>query len=178
MTTCAAIEMHPTLTRLSLAQDAVAYKKVDHSSISLDDLENLFEILPNTNIASLSLAFNRLGDVGMELISNKLSKTDKLVELDLSNTAINTEGVLSLSRALEKDDASVASINLSDNNIAGGADELLEAVKKNSKIVSVGLSGTAVSHDYTSVCMHLLMANLCVYSSVALSTWSVLPSRL
>lgn len=153
--------MHPTLTSLSFAQDAIHYKKPDHSSISFDDIVDLFEILPNTNIVSLNLAFNKLGDKGLEYIATKLTNNKLLLELDLQRTDISDKGLRTLAKVLLKDDSSLTSINLGYNNIGGAAEELLEAVKTHSKISQLGLSGTAVlTHDTSHLCS---ITNCCVY---------------
>jgi hypothetical protein len=134
-----ATEMHSSLTRLSFARDPRRARF--QGGVTTENILDLFEILPNTNINQLSLAFNRVGDVGMQLIAQYLSNT-RLTSLDLESSDINAKGAKALADALQKDNTELTHINLSHNNIGG--DILVQAVRANSKIEHIGDEGTAL----------------------------------
>jgi len=137
----AAVEQHPTLTGLDFSRDP---RRAHHGGgMSADDVELLMQVLPNTNVESINLAFNRIGDEGASTIAGALRKT-KLKSLDLETAGINAAGTAAVAAVLAKDDSDVHSINFSHNNIGGAVDSLIEAAKKHSKLKHVGDEGTVV----------------------------------
>ena len=79
-----AIEAHPSLVSLSLACDP----RRAHSTggVGLQEVELLTEVLPSTNVESLSLAFNRVGDDGLATLLQGIAQ---ISSLDLENAGIN-----------------------------------------------------------------------------------------
>merc|ERR1719231_2226210 len=74
-----AIDFHPSLTSLSFARDP-RRARFD-GGVSASEVATLLKVLPNTNIQHLSLAFNRVVDFGLSLISAGLKNT-KLESID------------------------------------------------------------------------------------------------
>ena len=69
---------------LSLARDP----RRAHSTggVGLQEVELLTEVLPSTNVESLSLAFNRVGDDGLATLLQGIAQ---ISSLDLENAGIN-----------------------------------------------------------------------------------------
>jgi hypothetical protein len=135
--------MHPSLTSLSLARDPRRARF--EGGVSVTAISSLVKVLPTTNIDHLSLAFNRVGDSGLGLIAASLKST-KLKTLDLENADINRAGAEALANVLKEDDTDLTTVNLSNNNVGGAVELLLEAAKTHSKLTQVGDEGTTVSH--------------------------------
>jgi len=138
-----AVDMHPSLTSLSLARDPRRARF--EGGVSVTAISSLVKVLPTTNIDHLSLAFNRVGDSGLGLIAASLKST-KLKTLDLDNADINRAGAEALANVLKEDDTELSTVNLSNNKVGGAVELLLEAAKTHSKLTQVGDEGTTVSH--------------------------------
>ncbi len=134
--------MHPSLSMLSFARDPRRARFP--GGLTEGDLIHLLEVLPNTNVEHLNLAFNRIGDAGLELIASELHGT-KLKSLDLETASINTQGAEALAAVLIADKSDLTSVNLSNNNVAGAAESLIRAATTHSKLTSIGDEGTSVS---------------------------------
>jgi hypothetical protein len=162
----AAVEMHPSLSTLSFARDPRRARFPD--GFTEGDLIHLLEVLPNTNVEHLSLAFNRIGDAGLELIASELHET-KLKSLDLESASVNARGAEALAAVLAADKSELTSVNLSNNNVAGAAEALIRAATTHSKLTSIGDEGTSLGRTQ-SIDGHVLRTVL--KGECAASHWS------
>ncbi len=111
--------------------------------VSEVDLQVLVDVLPNTNIEHLNIAFNRIGDSGLELLAGALDRT-KLKSLELETAGINSRGAEALARVLMEGKSDLTRVGLSHNNIGGAAQALVEAAAAHPKLEHIGHEGTPV----------------------------------
>jgi len=170
-----AVEMHSALTSLDLSRDP---SRAHHEGgLEAEHIQLLVGVLPNSSVQHLSLAFNRVGDAGAEIIADALASLS-LTSLDLDTTGINNKGGKFFAAALEKNDSDLETINFSHNNVGGAADELISAAKKNSKLKTVGDEGTTLGRRAPSgsePALRSILKGQCATSEW--SDWSECPDK-
>ena len=143
-----AVEMHPSLTRLSLARDP--FRAGLKGGLEADDILVLLDVLPNTGVIHLDLAFNvEIGDEGVGLLAAHLGEL-KLKSLNLQTTGITDVGLFKVAQALELAPGSpLEDLNIARNMVgkvgSGVNDALLNAVKVHGRIRHINDEGTGVS---------------------------------
>jgi len=138
-----ALEMHPSLRKLSLARDP--FRARAKGGMEADDMLVLLDVLPSTNIEDLDLAFNvEIGDEGVSLLCDHLTEI-KLKYLNLQTTGLTDVGLLKIAETIAKDHTPLESLNIA-RNIIGKVGEvndvLLEAVRSHSNIRHLNDEGT------------------------------------
>ncbi len=71
-------------------------------SLGEEGIIHIAKALPRVQLVGLSLAKNRITDLGAEWIADHLSKNSTISELDLSSNAITVTGVTMIARALQQ----------------------------------------------------------------------------
>ena len=167
-----ALEQHPALESLSLARDPRRARF--EGGVSLDDLDDLLKVLPTTAITYLNLAFNRLGDEGLEVLANALPSTG-ITSLNIETASINTAGAVALAAAIKADKSRLTTVNLSNNNIGGAAEALIDAAKLSSKLEAIGDEGTELGRQehFGGQTLRTLLKGECV--ATQWSAWSDCP---
>ena len=167
-----ALKEHPALESLSLARDPRRARS--EGGVSLDDLDDLLTVLPTTAIAHLSLAFNRLGDEGLEILANALASTG-ITSLNVETAGINAAGAVALAAVIKADKSRLTTVNLSNNNIGGAAEALIDAAKLSSKLEAIGDEGTELGRQehFGGHTLRTLLKGECV--ATEWSPWSECP---
>jgi Ran GTPase-activating protein (RanGAP) involved in mRNA processing and transport len=87
---------------LAFMESSFALKKISLQKMHLTDglIKPILNHLPTLNLISLSLAENKIGDLGASLVAMAIEKGSPLTELDLSWNEIQAKGVTAIASAL------------------------------------------------------------------------------
>lgn len=162
------IKMNKNLLTLSLSNIPLIYtrnvnakliKYLSNFMISNDTIQNLnlstcgitvnvINVLSYTNLISLNLSDNSIGDLGVKYIAEFLKNNNTLQKLNLDMTCISKNGCQYLSDALLKNNT-LLDLKLSQNNF--GDDEfviLLEGLKNNRGLIYLDLCQNNITLNY------------------------------
>jgi hypothetical protein len=111
-------------------------------------------IINRTNIKSLNLAVNRIGNNGLECLATALADNQKLLDLNLSRNQISSvpglSEMLTCNRTLTSLDLSFNPINSSEG------DQLIKALERNHRLTSCAVHKTNLTNDQQK-----LISDLC-----------------
>ena len=139
-----ALKGNATLTRLSLYGNRVRDEGVEKLAAGL---------LVNTSLTIINLSYNGIGDVGAGHMSHVLRKNTPLKELRMSFNDISCVGLGYLLKPLEKDNATLTRLHLSNNmlideeGLSLGLSRIGEMLAQNTTLKALHMCNSGIVDD-------------------------------
>ncbi|WP_375333338.1 hypothetical protein [Candidatus Tisiphia endosymbiont of Xenochironomus xenolabis] len=132
------------ITKLNIAANGLGDTAANDST---NIIKSIAEALKNNKtLTILDLSSNFIGDEGAKAIAEALKKNKTLTSLNLSSNFIGAEGTKAIVEALLVYNSTLASLNLSLNNIKDGAVELIaKMLESNRTLTNFDLSHNRIT---------------------------------